>query len=337
MKKGVTLKDIARKLNMSVSTVSKALSGDASISIATRDRVQKLALEWHYIPNEAARHFKQNKTFTLGLILPDLLDQFYVLAINGVEEIAAQNKYNVIVSQTHEDAQKEKDMINIMIRSRVDGVIIAISKRTSDMSSFQELLYTGIPLVFLAREPPDLSYDHVSSDNLDGAIKAMELLFGRGHERIGHLMGPSTMPVSHRRLEGYRHALETRGISFDERLVKEIDFTPDSTATAMRSLMEMENPPTALLMFKSYVSLDAVSFLRKQYPARLPAIDMVGFGNLPMLQYLDHQPLASVEEDSHRMGVEAARLLFSRIDQSVAAEDGPPRHVRVPCTLVAHR
>lgn len=108
MKKGVTLKDLARKLNMSVSTVSKALGNNAAISDATRERVKKLALEWHYIPNEAARHFKQNKSFTLGLIIPNLLDQFYVLAINGVEEVAAKNKYNVIVSQTHESEEKEK-------------------------------------------------------------------------------------------------------------------------------------------------------------------------------------------------------------------------------------
>src|SRR5437762_2827499 len=123
MKKGVTLKDIATRLNMSISTVSKALSGDASISELTKQRVIKLSSDWNYVPNEAARHFKLNKTFTLGLIIPDLLDQFFVLAINGVEQIAAQQKYNVIVSQSHEDAAHESKIVDIMIRNRVDGVI----------------------------------------------------------------------------------------------------------------------------------------------------------------------------------------------------------------------
>ncbi len=108
MKKGVTLKDIAKRLNMSISTVSKALSKDTSISTLTKERVHKQAQEWNYIPNESARNFKLNKSFTVGLIIPNLLDEFYVLAINGVESIAEKEKYNVILSQTHEDVANEE-------------------------------------------------------------------------------------------------------------------------------------------------------------------------------------------------------------------------------------
>lgn len=148
MKKGITIKDIARKLNMSVSTVSKALNNNPSISTLTKERVKKLAEEWNYIPNEAARHFKLNKSFTIGVIMPDLLDQFYVLAINGVEEIANRKNYHVIISQTHEDHEKETGIVENMIRNRVDGVIIAISKNTRDLNMFKRLINTGIPVVF---------------------------------------------------------------------------------------------------------------------------------------------------------------------------------------------
>ena len=116
MKKGVTIKDIAKKLNMSISTVSKALSNDINISAFTKERVQNLAKEWSYIPNEAARHFKLNKSFTIGLIIPDLLDQFYVLAINGVEKIAEKEKYNVIISQSHEDVGKEENILSALLK-----------------------------------------------------------------------------------------------------------------------------------------------------------------------------------------------------------------------------
>lgn len=336
MKKGVTLKDISIKLHMSVSTVSKALSGDASISAATRERVKQLATEWHYIPNEAARHFKQNKSFTLGLIIPDLLDQFYVLAINGVEEIAAQNKYNVIVSQSHEDVEKESQIVDIMIRNRVDGVIVAISKNTNDMSPFHKLNYTGIPVVFFARAPSEPSFNYVSANNEDGALKAMEFLFKKGHKRIAHLMGPPAMPVSQHRLEGYKTALAKKGIPYDMALVKEIDFTPASTNKAMKSLLRMKEPPTAIFIFKSYVSLEAISYLKKHHPDKLDKIDLVGFGNLPLIQYLDHKPLASIEENSHLMGIEAAQLLFRNITVQELEEKGLSHHIKVPCRLVVH-
>ena len=125
----VTIKDIAAKLNMSFSTVSKALNNDPSISTPTRERVKQLAADWNYIPNEAARHFKLNKTFTLGLIIPNMLDQFFVLAINGAEKIAARENYNVIISQSHEDPTNEERIVDLMKRNRVDGLIVVITKK----------------------------------------------------------------------------------------------------------------------------------------------------------------------------------------------------------------
>jgi len=337
MKKGVTLKDIADKLNMSISTVSKALSGDISISEPTKVRVQKLAEEWNYIPNEAARHFKLNKTFTLGLIIPDLLDQIFVLAINGVEEIAAQKKYNVIVSQSHEDAVHENKIVDIMIRSRVDGVIVAITKNTDDMSSFRKLIDIGIPVVFFSRSPQDPSFNYVSANNEDGAMKAMEFLFTKGHKRIAHIMGPASMPVSQIRLEGYKKALEKHHISYDASLVKAVDFTPASTHKAMKSLMSIKSPPTAIFTFKNYISLDVIQFLKKKNnSSKLTTIDVVGFGNLPMLQYLDNKPSASIEENSYIMGIEAAQLLFKGMDVQKEGDDHTSQHIKVPCKLVIH-
>jgi LacI family transcriptional regulator len=336
MKKGVTLKDIAIKLNMSVSTVSKALSHDHSISEATRERVLKLAADWEYVPNEAARHFKQNKSFTLGLILPDLLDQFYVLGINGVEEVATTNRYNVIVSQTHENVEKEAEIVNIMIRNRVDGVIITITKDTYNMAPFHKLVHNGIPVVFFSRAPTEPVFNYVSANNLDGALKAMDFLRKRGHQRIAHLMGPHTMPVSHIRLEGYKKGLEKNGLPVDPLLIKEIDFTTATTYKAMKQLMKLQKPPTAIFVFKNYVSLDVISYLRNNQPAQLDKIDIVGFGNLPLIQHLDHKPIASIEESSYLMGMEAAQLLFRNINSLEEKEKEILHHIEVPCRLVLH-
>lgn len=336
MKRGVTLKDIASKLNMSISTVSKALNEDKLISRMTRERVKQLADEWNYIPNEAARHFKQNKTFTLGLIIPDMLDEFYVLAINGAEKVAANEMYNVIISQSHEDPANEEKIVDLMKRNRVDGVIVAITKKTQDVSSFEKLENIGIPVVFISRPPKDESFDYVIADNEDGAFKATEFLIKRGHQRIGHLMGPESMPVSQLRLKGYRMALQKNKIEFDPALVKVVDFTEESNFLAMSKFMKTEPAPTAFFAFKNYISLDAIKYLKKYFPAKLDMIDFTGFGNLPLFRYLDHKPIASIEENSFRIGLEAAQLLFRNIYLAEKEEEKVSQHVKVACQLVVH-
>ena len=335
MKKGVTIKDIARKLNMSVSTVSKALSNDQSISTLTRERVQQQAKEWNYIPNEAARHFKLNKSFTIGLIIPNLLDQFYVLAINGVEGIAEKKNYNVILTQSHEDVINEEKITNMMIRNRVDGVIVAITKNTVNMLLFQKLISIGIPVVFIAREPQSQSFSFVSSNNQEGAFDATVFLIKKGHHRIAHIMGPESMQTSQVRFEGYKQALLEHGIPFDNALVKVADFSEKSTAEVMNELMALAEPPTGVFTFKNYITLDAIEFLKDNYPAQLDTIDFVGFGNLPLLQYLDHKPAASIEENSFEMGNQAAQLLFRMIEEKTD-EQSEGENIKIPCVLVVH-
>ncbi|MEO5581999.1 MAG: LacI family DNA-binding transcriptional regulator [Saprospiraceae bacterium] len=336
MKKGVTIKDIARKLNMSISTVSKALSNDRSISAPTKARVHQLAQEWNYIRNEAARHFKLNKSFTIGLIIPDLLDQFYVLAINGVEKIAEKENYNVILSQTHEDVDKEEKITNVMISNRVDGVIVAITKSTLDMVLFQKLISVGIPVVCIARKPTGYSFNYVSSDNKEGSLKAVEFLIKKKHTRIGHIMGPKSMQTCQDRFEGYKLALHKHKIKYDDGLVKVVDFTKESTIKAMKELMKLKNPPTAIFTFKNYITIDAIEFLKTKYPERLDVIDFVGFGNLPLLQYMDHKPIAVIDENSFEMGTRAAELLFEIIKEESSESNVIQQNIQIPCKLIVY-
>ncbi len=336
MKKAVTIKDIALKLNMSFSTVSKALNNDQTISTATRERVKAQANEWNYTPNEAARNFKLSKTFTFGLIIPNLLDQFYIQAINGAEKVATIEKYNVIISQSHEDPVKEEHIVDLMKRNRVDGLLVAITKNTQDLSLFQKLENIGIPVVFFARTPKDDSFDYVTADNEDGAFKATTILIKKGHKRIGHIMGPESMSVCQLRLQGYKAALEKNNIKFESELVISVDLTEESTFSAMSKFMKLKAPPTAIFTFKNYISLDAIEYLKKKFPAKLKEIDFTGFGNLPLFQYLDHKPLASIEENSLMIGLEAAQLLLRNINLQ-ESEQKKISHIKVPCKLVIHQ
>ncbi|MEO9003544.1 MAG: LacI family DNA-binding transcriptional regulator [Ginsengibacter sp.] len=336
MNKAITLKDLAVKLNMSVSTVSKALNDNALISSITRNRVKKLASEWNYTPNEVARHFKLNKTFTVGLIIPNMLDQFYALAINGVEDIAGIEKYNVIVSQSHENPEKEEKIVELMKRNRVDGLIIAITKETQDMTLFHKLEYIGIPVVFFARPPKENLFDSVTADNESGAFEATDFLIKKGHKRIAHLMGPVSMEVSHIRFNGYKKALQKNNIFFDPDLVKVVTLTTKSTFKTMVELMKLKNPPTGIFAFKNYLSLDAIEYLKRNNPSKIKKIDFTGFGKLPLLQYLEKKPVASIDENSYQIGLEAARLLFKKIDAHDKERRSICQQIKVPGKLVVH-
>ena len=337
MNKRVTLKDIARRLNMSISTVSKALSDDPAISEMTTERVKKLAEEWNYVPNEAARHFKMNRTFTIGLVVPKMLDEFYIMAINGAEETAASENYNVIILQSHEDPDKEKKILELMVRNRIDGLIIAITKKTTDMAPFLKMENMGIPVVFFVRPPVEEIFDYVIVDSERGAFKATEFLIKANHKRIGHLMGPVSLAVSHLRLKGYKKALNKHKIEFDPNLVIEVNFTEESTNAAMAQLMNLKDPPTAIFSFKNYINLDAIEFLKKEYPDKVQKIDFTGFGNLPLFRYLDHKPIASIEENPFQMGKEASSLLIRKINSPEVDSERKTLSVIVPSQLIIHK
>ena len=337
MEKAKTLKDIATRLNMSISTVSKALNNDASISILTKERVRKQAREWNYIPNESARHLQLNKSFMIGLIIPDLLDRFYVLAINGIEEVAAKENFNIFLTQSHEDIEKEEHIGDIMIRNRVDGVIVAITKNTVDTAFLEKFKLVGIPVLCIVREPQNHAFNYVSVNNREGAFKATDFLIIKGHSRIAHIMGPKTLHISQIRLEGYKEALQKNKIPLDMELVKVVDFTKQETATAMQQLMKLKSPPTAIFTFKNCISLDAIGFLKRKYPDKLDLIDFTDFGNLPLFDYLDHKPIASIEEDFYEVGKQAAQLLFRMINEEEDTQKENYGKIEIPCKLIIHK
>ena len=150
-------------------------------------------------------------------------------------------------------------------------------------------------------------------------------------------MGPLSMQTSQVRFEGYKQALQKHKIPVDPALVKVVDFTEAATSNAIKKLLKLASPPTGIFTFKNYITLDAIYYLKRKYPDMLDKIDFVGFGNLPLLQYLDHKPLASIEESSYEMGEEAARLLFQMINEKADVEIETSQHIQIPCKLVVHK
>jgi DNA-binding LacI/PurR family transcriptional regulator len=334
MKQRVTLKSLASELGLSVSAVSKALRDDPQIGPATTARVRALAEARHYVPNLAARHLKQSRNFKIGVIIPDLFDQFYALSLRGIEDTAAMHHYTVVFTQTHEQPDREQALIETMIRNRVDGLLLAITTQTDSTRFVEQLDAVGIPVVFFVRSPRNPVSYSVTGDSLAGSRQAVEYLLQKGHRRIAHLRGPNPLILSDLRLEGYRQALAEAGLPFDPHLVQPVDLLPESTGRAMQILLDLPDPPTAVLAFKNYVTLDAIAFLKRNYPTR-PPLDFIGFGNLPLLRHIDYRPLAAIDADPVELGAEAFRLLLYRMTHDA---DLPvaERQIQMPCQLTVY-
>ncbi len=335
MKQGVTLKSLAKELGLSVSAVSKALRHDPEIGPATTARVQALAELRNYVPNQAARHLKQSRNFKIGVVIPDLFDQFYALSLRGIEDMAAAHQYSVVFAQTHEQPDRERTLIETMLRNRIDGLLLATTSLTEHTDFVDQLEAVGIPVVFFVRAPRGISYYSVMADSQAGSSQAVEYLIQKGHRRIAHLSGPDLLSQSKTRYEGYRQALFEANLPFDPRLVKSVDLSTESTNLAMQLLLDEPHPPTAVLTFKNYVTLDAIAFLQHERPHWGSRIDFIGFGNLPLLRYIDYRPLAAVDADPVELGAEAFRLLLHRMTNTAHLPE-TERQIKMPCQLTVY-
>lgn len=320
-KPGPTIKEIAKRLNISISTVSRALHDHPSIGLRTKTKVQELAKELKYEPNQTAIFFKQGKTFTIGVILPELSEAFFSSAISGIEDFANTKKYNVLVGQSHDDQEREKQLVEAMKNHRVDGMLISVAKNTSSYHHFDVLKEYNIPLVFFDRIPnrPDIHY--VASNLKSGMTEAIEYLIKKGHKNIALINGPRTIIASKERFEGYRDALYKKKIKIDANNVISTDLTKASTENAMEQLLSMKRRPTAVITFNDYVAMDAIHFAKRKKIKINEELSFVSFVNLPLCHYMENPPIASVEQFPYEQGKKAAEILWKLLDESDETEE----------------
>lgn len=319
--KPVTIKEIAKRLNLSVSTISRALHDHPSIGLATRQQIKKLAAELNYEPNQAAISFKRGKTFTIGVILPNLREEFFSMAINGIEDVATNNKYTVLIGQSHDDMDREIQITETMRKQRVDGIVVSLSKNTTSFEHFGQLRTHGIPVVFFDRVP-DLPWAYTVSCNLkESTVKLVDWLTARGHRLIGFLKGPDTVASSSERLQGFFEALENHQVPIDKKYVVETNLDAVSTAAAMEKLLSLPKPPTSVIAFNDYVALDAIKFTRSKGFRINKDICFVSYANLPVTSYLDDPPIASVEQFPYEQAEKATTILLDLIDRKGSVDE----------------
>ncbi|MBN9384473.1 MAG: LacI family DNA-binding transcriptional regulator [Chitinophagaceae bacterium] len=327
-----TIKEIARRLNISASTVSRALHDHPSIGLRTKMRVQQLAAELKYEPNQTAIFFQQRKTFTIGVILPELSEAFFSAAISGIEDMAGRHQYSVLMGQSHDEEEREKQIVGTMKKHRVDGLIISIAKNTKDYSHFVSLQQAGIPTVFFDRIPNLADIHYVACDMVSGTVQAVKFLLSKGHRVIGMINGPEKLLASRQREEGYIKAMQKHRLKYDPTLVVSSDLTREGTDKAMSKLLSQKRVPSAIVAFNDYVALDAVQFAMKKKYKINEDLTFVSYANLPINHYTAFPPMASVEQFPYIQGQRATEALL----EILSDPSSPWKKITLESQLVIH-
>lgn len=315
-KKPTTIKEIAKILNISFSTVSRALHNHPNIGLRTKMRVQELAKELNYEPNQAAIFFQQGKTYTIGVILPELSEAFFSISISGIESTAEKNNYTVLLGQSHDSEEREKKILETMKNHRVDGLIISISKNTVNYDHFVRLKKYGIPVVFFDRIPKMDDIHYVACNMISGTVQAVTYLLKKGHRVIGMINGPEKLFASQERTEGYIQSMIKNRLKFDPSLIVSSDLSAEGTQAAMEELLASKRKPTAIVAFNDYVALDAIQVALRKKKRINKDICFVSFANLPISTYSAFPPMASVEQFPYIQGQKATDILIELMNKA---------------------
>lgn len=331
-----TIKEIAKRLKVSVSTVSRALSNHPRIGLRTKTQVQELAKELGYEPNAKAVSFKQQKSFVVGVILPFIREEFFSQAISGIEAAATESHYTILFGQSYDDPEREKRVVEAMKRQRVDGLLISLTKETNSYEHLLAVEKYNIPVVYFDRVPPLSNVHKVYCNLFKGTVDMVLWLISRGYKQIGFINGPDKLTASKERLKGYIEGHARKKIKVDMQLVEKTDLSKDSTAAAMKSLLSQKHRPKAIITFNEYMHMEAVQYAQQEGIQINKDIVFASYANLPIINYTAHPPLVSVEQYPYGQGERAMEILLSLLRQKGQEQPATPCIEEVPATLVMH-
>lgn len=311
-KKEVTIYDIAKALNISASTVSRGLRDHPLIRKETKERIVFTAKQMGYQQNTFASNLRKNRSNTIGVVVPRLDSYFMSTVISGIEKVANQNGYNLIINQSEESARKEIRCIETMYNSRVDGLLLSVASNTSDLSHLDIIFNRQIPLIFFDRVEDHLNTVSVLIDNFKAAYEATTHLIGQGCTRIMHVGGNHNRNVYSERYEGYLLALTEHKLDFSPDLVIIDRLNEESGIIAVDRLMKMDPRPDAIFAANDTTAVAAICQL-KQKGLDIPGdVAVVGFNNDPISRVIDPN-LTTVNYPGPEMGELAASTLINQI------------------------
>ncbi|GIV36364.1 MAG: LacI family transcriptional regulator [Cyclobacteriaceae bacterium] len=309
----ITIIEIARMLGLSKSTVSRALAGHRDVNEDTRKKVLELAQKLDYQPNVVALHLRQQRTRTLGVIIPETMNRFFAKAIGGMQQVASQAGYNVIICQSNESLATEKMNVRTLLSNRVDGLIVSVSGETDRYDHFDLVSKKNIPIVFFDRVAESIPSSKVISNNYEISKEATLHLIKQGCKRIAVMAGPQYLYNSRNRLRGYIDAIHESGLECKEKYILQTDFKLKRMDELVRYLVNMKEKPDAIFAINDMAALEMIHVL-KNMGYRIPEdIAVMGFNNEPICKFVD-PPLTSIDHPADEMGRSAAALLINHLE-----------------------
>lgn len=308
----ITIKDIARALNISPSTVSRALKNHPDISQDTKDLVNKYAKDFNYKPNTLALSLRMSKNNTIGVIIPEIVHYFFSSILSGIEQVANAEGYNVIICQSDENYEKEVRNTKALVATRVSGVLASLAKHTTNYDHFQDIIDSDIPLVFFDRICIGLNTDRVVVDDYAGAFAAVEYLIQTGCKRIAFYSSPFHLEISKNRKNGYMDALRKYNLPVDESLIRVCD-TREEAIIITPEILDRPNRPDGFFAINDHCAA-GILYAAKLAKLRVPKdVAIMGFSDGELAKACDPM-LSTVEQHGFEIGKHAAKLLIDKIN-----------------------
>jgi LacI family transcriptional regulator len=326
----VKLEDIAKELNISKVAVSKALRDSPDISTETIKKVKHLAKKLGYVPNLVARNLSSKKTNTIGLVIPEIAHIFFSSIIKAVYDTASKNNYEIFLTVSQEQKEREKRQIELLLSMKVDGIIVSITQSTKDLKIFKKVIENGIPLIFIDRVPAIEGVSSITVDDIGGAYSAVEYAIKKGYRKIAHLGGYHHINIGKARCEGFIKAMRDYKIPTTKQWITQGGFGEEDGYNGFKKIIKNKKIPEYIFAVTYPVALGLFS-AAKELGIRIPEdIEVTCFGNntfngsVPSLFNFVDQPASEI-------GIEAVQLLINQIKKP---ERFQPHHIELKTQLI---
>lgn len=310
----VTLKRLAQELNLSIATVSRALQDSYEVSAQTKERVKALAAELNYQPNTYASSLRGNVSKTIGVVIPEVNNHFFSLAINGIEEVARQSGYHVLIYLTHDDYEREVAITRYLTGGRVDGLLMSVAHESRQFEHLQKLYASKPAIVFFDRVCETVLTANVTTNDYESGYLATQHLIEAGCRHIAHLMLPSNLSIGRMRIQGYQAALHAHALPYDEALVLSGDGNNEQNTELITQLLRARPEVDGLFAAVEHLAISSYKACKNLGLTIPDDVKIIGFSNLEIAALLD-PALTTITQPAYEMGKEAARILLCGIEQ----------------------
>ncbi|RPG67923.1 MAG: LacI family transcriptional regulator [Flavobacteriaceae bacterium TMED42] len=314
-KKRVTIKDLAQELNVSTSTVSRALQDHPALKLETRERVKTLAKKWNYQPNTLALDLLRQSSKIIAVIVPEITSHFFSSTIVGIQDVMVSTEFNIMIFISNESYEEEARIIEKLSKIQLAGVLVAPSSETKNFDHFRSLQGNGIPLVIFDRDCEGLEAHKVLVDDYRGAFEAVDYLIKTGCKRIAHITGFSHLSTNSNRLRGYINALKKNGLPVKKEMIIQTEgFNHEDGIVPVETLLKSNNVPDAIFAVNDRLAVSAMRTAKK-LDFKIPDdISIIGFDDEPHSSYFT-PPLSSVWQPVYSMGMLSVRILLQEIKE----------------------